>query len=336
MPQTLVVTGSAGFIGSHLAAALLARGERVVGVDDLDPFYDPALKRLNLESLASEAFEFVHADIRDAQAMQSVFAQVKADGMFHVAALAGVRPSIKEPARYASVNVDGLVSVLEAARAIGCRRVVFASSSSVYGNNRKVPFAESDPVDEPISPYAATKRAGELICRTYSHLFGMSIACARLFTVFGPAQRPDLAIHKFMRLIAAGEPVPMYGDGSTSRDYTYVDDVVEGMLAAYGRLSATEPGSMEAPGFFRIWNLGGSRPVALARLIELIGGVVCKTPHIEQLPLPPGDVGQTWADLARSRAELGYEPRTSLEDGLARQWDWIMRHLDRFATAASV
>ena len=336
MPQTLVVTGSAGFIGSHLAAALLARGDRVVGVDDLDPFYDPALKRLNLESLASEAFEFVHADIRDAQAMQSVFAQVKADGMFHVAALAGVRPSIKEPARYASVNVDGLVSVLEAARAIGCRRVVFASSSSVYGNNRKVPFAESDPVDEPISPYAATKRAGELICRTYSHLFGMSIACARLFTVFGPAQRPDLAIHKFMRLIAAGEPVPMYGDGSTSRDYTYVDDVVEGMLAAYGRLSSTEPGSMEAPGFFRIWNLGGSRPVALARLIELIGGVVGKTPRIEQFPLPPGDVGQTWADLARSRAELGYEPKTSLEDGLARQWDWIMRHLDRFATAASV
>ena len=336
MPQTLVVTGSAGFIGSHLAAALLARGDQVVGVDDLDPFYDPALKRLNLESLASEAFEFVHADIRDAQAMQSVFAQVKADGMFHVAALAGVRPSIKEPARYASVNVDGLVSVLEAARALGCRRVVFASSSSVYGNNRKVPFAESDPVDEPISPYAATKRAGELICRTYSHLFGMSIACARLFTVFGPAQRPDLAIHKFMRLIAAGEPVPMYGDGSTSRDYTYVDDVVEGMLAAYGRLSATEPDSMEAPGFFRIWNLGGSRPVALARLIELIGGVVGKTPHIEQLPLPPGDVQQTWADLARSRAELGYEPKTSLEDGLARQWDWMMRHLDRFATAASV
>lgn len=336
MPQTLVVTGSAGFIGSHLAAALLARGDRVVGVDDLDPFYDPALKRLNLESLASEAFEFVHADIRDAQAMRSVFAQVEADGMFHVAALAGVRPSIKEPARYVSVNVDGLVSVLEAARALGCRRVVFASSSSVYGNNPKVPFAESDPVDEPISPYAATKRAGELICRTYSHLFGMSIACARLFTVFGPAQRPDLAIHKFMRLIAAGEPVPMYGDGSTSRDYTYVDDVVEGMLAAYGRLSATEPGSTEAPGFFRIWNLGGSRPVTLARLIELIGGVVGKTPHVEQLPLPPGDVGQTWADLARSRAELGYQPKTSLEDGLARQWDWMMPHLDRFATAASV
>lgn len=336
MPQTLVVTGSAGFIGSHLAAALLARGDRVVGVDDLDPFYDPALKRLNLESLASEAFEFVHADIRDAQAMRSVFAQVEADGMFHVAALAGVRPSIKEPARYVSVNVDGLVSVLEAARALGCRRVVFASSSSVYGNNPKVPFAESDPVDEPISPYAATKRAGELICRTYSHLFGMSIACARLFTVFGPAQRPDLAIHKFMRLIAAGEPVSMYGDGSTSRDYTYVDDVVEGMLAAYGRLSATEPGSTEAPGFFRIWNLGGSRPVTLARLIELIGGVVGKTPHVEQLPLPPGDVGQTWADLARSRAELGYQPKTSLEDGLARQWDWMMPHLDRFATAASV
>ena len=336
MPQTLVVTGSAGFIGSHLAAALLARGDRVVGVDDLDPFYDPALKRLNLESLASEAFEFVHADIRDAQAMRSVFAQVEADGMFHVAALAGVRPSIKEPARYVSVNVDGLVSVLEAARALGCRRVVFASSSSVYGNNPKVPFAESDPVDEPISPYAATKRAGELICRTYSHLFGMSIACARLFTVFGPAQRPDLAIHKFMRLIAAGEPVPMYGDGSTSRDYTYVDDVVEGMLAAYGRLSTTELGSTEAPGFFRIWNLGGSRPVTLARLIELIGGVVGKTPHVEQLPLPPGDVGQTWADLARSRAELGYQPKTSLEDGLARQWDWMMPHLDRFATAASV
>ncbi|MHC4447845.1 MAG: NAD-dependent epimerase/dehydratase family protein, partial [Planctomycetota bacterium] len=201
MPQTLIVTGSAGFIGSHLAAALLARGDRVVGVDNLDPFYDPTLKRLNLESLASAAFEFVQADIRDAPAMQVLFDQAKADGVFHVAALAGVRPSIKEPARYASVNVDGLVSVLEAARASGCRRVVFASSSSVYGNNRKVPFAESDPVDEPISPYAATKRAGELLCHTYSHLFGISMACARLFTVFGPAQRPDLAIHKFMRLV---------------------------------------------------------------------------------------------------------------------------------------
>ncbi len=320
MSRTVIVTGAAGFIGSHLGAALLARGDRVIGIDNFDPFYDRAIKLANLAPLASERFELAETDIRDRQAIKALLGRWKPDALFHIAALAGVRPSIAEPARYASVNVEGLVNVLEAARASGCRRVVFASSSSVYGDYRSVPFSETDPVDEPISPYAATKRAGELICRTYSHLFGLLIGCVRLFTVFGPAQRPDLAISTFMRLIAADEEVPMYGDGTTSRDYTYVDDIISGVLAADDHLASRS--ATGGPGFCRIWNLGGSQPVTLRALIDAIGGVVGNPPRVRQLAMQPGDVQRTWADLTRSRAELGYEPKTSFEDGLKRQWAW--------------
>ncbi|MHC4083212.1 MAG: SDR family NAD(P)-dependent oxidoreductase [Planctomycetota bacterium] len=317
MAGCYIVTGAAGFIGSHVARALLDRGDRVVGVDNYDPFYERGVKEANAAGLAGERFELVEADIRDREAMAGLFETRRPDAVYHMAALAGVRPSIEDPGRYASVNVDGLVAVLDAARASSCRRVLFASSSSVYGNNKKVPFAETDPVDEPISPYAATKRAGELLCHAYAHLFGLSIACLRLFTVFGPAQRPDLAIGKFMRLIAAGDPVPVFGDGTTSRDYTYVDDIVAGCLAAEAVLGS------EADGFCRIWNLGGSHPVTLAEMVEAIGKVLGRKPDIERLPLQAGDVDRTWADLARSRAELGYEPKVPFADGLRRQWAWL-------------
>jgi UDP-glucuronate 4-epimerase len=316
-----IVTGAAGFIGSHVARALLDRGDRVVGVDNYDAFYERGIKEANAARLAGERFELIEADIRDRDALAELFAAHRPDAVYHMAALAGVRPSIENPGRYASVNVDGLVAVLDAARGSACRYVLFASSSSVYGNNRKVPFAETDPVDEPISPYAATKRAGELLCHAYAHLFGLSIACLRLFTVFGPAQRPDLAIGKFMRLIAAGERVPVFGDGTTSRDYTYVDDIVGGCLAAETRLRS------EPEGFCRIWNLGGSHPVTLADMVRAIGDVLGRTPDIERLPLQAGDVDRTWADLDRSRAELGYEPKVAFEDGLRRQWAWMQEAL---------
>lgn len=315
MARTYLVTGAAGFIGSHVSAALLERGDRVIGLDSFDPFYGRPLKEANLGPLRGDRFHLVEADIRDRAATADLLVRFRPDSVIHLAALAGVRPSIAEPARYTSVNVDGLVSMLDATRAAGCARFLFASSSSVYGNNRKVPFAETDPVDEPISPYAATKRAGELICHAYSHLFGLAVGCARLFTVFGPAQRPDLAISRFMKLIAAGRPVPMFGDGTSSRDYTYVSDIVDGCLAADAVLA--ERGA----GCFRIWNLGGSRPVALRDMIDAIAAVVGRPAAIDAQPPQPGDVDRTWADLARSRAELGYEPRVPFEEGLRRQWE---------------
>jgi UDP-glucuronate 4-epimerase len=290
-------------------------------VDNFDPFYERSLKEANLQGLDASRFVFVEADIRDSAAMEALFVRHRPAGVYHIAALAGVRPSILDPARYASVNVDGLVSLLQAARAVECRNFIFASSSSVYGNSATVPFSETDPVAEPISPYAATKRAGELICHTYSHLFGLSIAALRFFTVYGPAQRPDLAISKFMRLIAADEDVPMFGDGDTSRDYTYIDDIIQGVLAAYERADAA------GEGFFRIYNLGGSKPVMLSDMIEMIGKVVGRTPRIKPFPMQPGDVQRTYADLTRSRSELGFHPQTPFAEGLEKQWAWTRQRL---------
>src|SRR5262245_38146492 len=326
MTPPLIVTGAAGFIGSHLSAALVARGHQVTGIDNFDPFYPRQAKLDNIDQIRvasrdrAGSFDLIEDDIRHAQKMRDIFSRLRPQCVFHIAALAGVRPSIADPARYASVNLDGLVSVLEAARASGCRNVVFASSSSVYGNNKKVPFSETDSVDDPISPYAATKRAGELICHTYAHLFGMRIAALRFFTVYGPRQRPDLAIMKFMRMIAAGEDVPMFGDGTTSRDYTYIDDIVDGVLAAERVLaSPSAPGSAGGPaagGACRIWNLGGSHPYTLSEMIDTIAKAVGKPARIKRLPMQPGDVERTWADLARSKAELGFEPHTSFEYGV--------------------
>lgn len=322
MSKVFIVTGAAGFIGSHLAAALLARQDRVVGIDNFDAFYSREEKLDNLARLVeSPGFKLLEADIRDTSSIQRAFDRARPDGLFHFAALAGVRPSIYDPARFTSVNLDGLVTVLEAARRSGCSDIAFASSSSVYGNNSKVPFSETDRVDDPISPYAATKRAGELICRTYSELFGLSIVALRFFTVYGPAQRPDLAISKFMRNIAMDEDIPMFGDGSTSRDYTYVEDIVSGVLAAFDRAASSDRGT------FRIYNLGGSDPVTLSSLIETIGEVVGKTPRIQRHPMQPGDVRQTYADLTRSCKELTFHPRTPFRDGLETQWRWLKTRL---------
>jgi len=317
--RTVVITGAAGFIGSHLASACLARGDRVVGIDNFDPFYERELKARHIASLPRDRFLLEEACITDAAALNRVLERERPDSVFHLAALAGVRPSLEAPVRFAHVNVTGTAVVLEAARSCGCRRLVFASSSSVYGNNARVPFAESDAVNEPISPYAATKRAGELLAhvaasREHSPL---RVACLRFFTVYGPAQRPDLAIMKFMRAIAANEPIRMFGDGTSSRDYTYIDDVITGVLSAERAIDDPRHRG------FRIWNLGGASPISLHDMIERLERVVGRRARIESLPPQPGDVDRTSADLSRSRAELGFEPTTSFDDGLRRQWEWL-------------
>jgi UDP-glucuronate 4-epimerase len=316
----ILVTGGAGFIGSHLCEALLAAGHEVLAVDNLDPFYDPRVKRRNLEPLREAgSFRFVEADVRDLARMEAAVADAGGEGVgavVHLAARAGVRPSIQEPVLYTQVNLDGTAAVLELARRLGVSRFVFGSSSSVYGNNAKVPFAESDPVEQPISPYAATKRAGELLCHTYHHLYGMSVVCLRFFTVYGPRQRPDLAIHKFARLMAEGAPVPLYGDGRTERDYTYVDDIVAGVRAAIDFTAA-------APGAFEIINLGESQTVPLVRLIDLLASSLGITPRIERLPPQPGDVVRTFADIRKARDLLGYAPTTPIEMGIPRFVEWF-------------
>ena len=323
--MSILVTGTAGFIGSHLTRALLDAGEEVVGLDSFDPFYDPAVKEANVREATGSAadgagddaggrFHLVRGDIRDPRAWAQVPEGVSA--VVHLAARAGVRPSILEPALYADVNVTGTQRVLDFMRERGVGSLVFASSSSVYGNSPTVPFSESAPVLDPISPYAATKVAGELLCRTAHHLEGVSVVAARLFTVYGPRQRPDLAIHKFARLLAAGRAVPRFGDGTTARDYTYVDDLVEGLTAALTLVRTR-------PALFEVVNLGSDRPVTLNELIQALGEAMGVEPAIEELPPQPGDVERTWADISRARALLGYEPRTPFREGIARFVAWM-------------
>ncbi|TVQ32391.1 MAG: NAD-dependent epimerase/dehydratase family protein [Phycisphaeraceae bacterium] len=313
-----LVTGGAGFIGSHVVEALLDRGSHVVALDNFDPFYDIAIKRRTLEEISGHRraanFEFIEGDICDKELVENLFSAHRFETVVHLAARAGVRPSIQQPALYAQVNVVGTTNLLEAARLHGCRRFALASSSSVYGNNEKTPFSEEDDVSRPISPYAATKRSCELIANTYHHLYSLPIACLRFFTVFGPRQRPDLAISRFLGLIASEQRIPMFGDGSSSRDYTYIDDIVAGVLSACDRV--------EAHGC-RIWNLGGSRPITLADMIEQVAAVVGKRAIVERLPMQAGDVSRTWADLTRSGRELDYAPGTPFTEGLERQWSWM-------------
>ncbi len=314
--QSLLVTGAAGFIGSHVAQALAARGDRVIGLDNFDSFYDRGVKQANVgevERAAAGRFQFVEGDICDATAMQRLFDAERFTGVIHLAARAGVRPSIADPVLYARVNVEGTTVLLEAVRRARVPRFVLASSSSVYGDAEKVPFAEDDDVSRPISPYAATKRACELIGATFHQLYALPVACLRFFTVYGPRQRPDLAIAQFLRRISAGQSITLYGDGSTSRDYTYIDDIVAGVLAAYDRVDRFG---------YRIWNLGGSNPVTLTDLVGVVERTVGRRAEIERRPEQAGDVRRTFADLARSRAELGYSPATTLEEGIRRQWAW--------------
>ena len=311
--DTILVTGGAGFIGSHLVERLLSDGRRVVVLDNFDAFYDPEVKERNVASaLGRPGFELVRGDIRDREAVEAAFRAGPIAAVVHLAARAGVRPSIEQPELYVSVNLDGTARVLEAARRHGVTTFVFGSSSSVYGNNPKVPFAEDDPVDSPISPYAATKRGGELLAHTYHHLYRMNVACLRFFTVYGPRQRPDLAIHKFAALMADGRPVPVFGDGTNGRDYTYVDDIVEGVVRAAARIRG-----------FRIWNLGGSSPVPLDDLVARLGAGLGVAPELLRLPRQPGDVDRTWADIARAAEELGWAPRTGFDSGLERFLTWF-------------
>ncbi|HLK93177.1 MAG TPA: NAD-dependent epimerase/dehydratase family protein [Polyangia bacterium] len=311
----IFVTGAAGFIGSHLAERLCARGDEVVGLDNFDPFYPRAIKERNLAALRGQArFTFVEGDIRDAAAVGRAFGGGRFDVAVHLAALAGVRPSLAEPARYADVNLVGTQRVLDGARAAGVRRFVFASSSSVYGGDSEPPFKESDLCLKPLSPYASTKRAGELILTTANHLYGLDVTCLRFFTVYGPRQRPDLAIHKFGRLIGAGKPIPLFGDGSTSRDYTFIDDIVDGVVAAIDEAAGAG---------FRIYNLGGSRTTTLLGLVELISAALGKKAIIEWQPEQPGDMKRTLADVTLSGRALGYAPKVSMEEGIARFVAWL-------------
>ncbi len=315
--RPILITGAAGFIAWHVSASLLARGERVIGLDNLDPWYDPKFKRQNLHDLSTHnpgLFEFVHADIVDAAAVGACFAAHAPRAVVHLAAKAGVRPSIADPAGYAAANVVGTANILTASQRHGVERVVIASSSSVYGNSAEAPFREEMDVGGPISPYAATKRACELLAFTHHHLTKMPTACLRFFTVYGPRQRPDLAISRFLGRISRGETIEVFGDGTSSRDYTYASDIAAGVLAAMDRIDRFG---------YRVWNLGHSAPVALRDMIAAIARVVGRSANITHRPMQPGDVERTWADLTRSRAELGYEPRTEFEEGVRRQWEWM-------------
>lgn len=312
--RNVLVTGGAGFIGSHLVERLLGEGDwRVHVVDDFNDFYDPTLKRRNVEPHLRRAdFRLHEADIRDRAALESIFDESRFDCIVHLAARAGVRPSLSEPVLYAQTNIDGTLNLLELARAHEVGQFVFGSSSSVYGENEKVPFAEDDPIFKPISPYAATKAAGELLCHTYSHLYCVRTVALRFFTVYGARQRPDLAIHKFARLISEGKPIPVFGDGTTRRDYTYVDDIIAGVRAAmdYGESD------------YEIFNLGESRTVELRELIGLLEKELGRTAIIDRQPVQPGDVPRTFADTSKARRLLGYDPRTPIEEGIRRFVEW--------------
>ncbi len=324
----ILVTGGAGFIGSHLCERLLASGHDLIAIDNFNDFYDPALKRKNIDGVARCAcdagrdFILCEGDIRDAGFVDAVIGQEAPDAVIHLAAAAGVRPSILNPLLYEEVNVRGTMNLLEAANKAGVRPFIFASSSSVYGDNPKAPFSESDPVDNPISPYAATKKAGELICHTWHHLHRMNIACLRFFTVYGPRQRPDLAINKFTRLIDAGKPLPFYGDGTTSRDYTFIGDIIDGVEKALAWVCVDEPR-------YDIFNLGESRPVELRRLVTIIEEALGKKALIDRQPMQPGDVARTFADLAKSAAVLGYRPATTIEDGIRVFVEWYREEKSR-------
>ena len=309
--STVLITGVAGFIGSHLCERLLDEGMSVVGVDNFDDFYDPQIKRDNISnSLKNKHFWLIEADIRDRSAMDKAVRGVEI--IVHLAAKAGVRPSIAEPLLYSDVNINGTMALLEAANKHNIGKFIFASSSSVYGNNEKVPFSEDDNVDFPISPYAATKKACELICHTYHHLYRIDLTCLRFFTVYGPRQRPDLAIHKFAKLIEQNKPIPVYGDGSMMRDFTYIDDIIDGIIAAMNKCKG-----------YNIYNLGESQPVTVNDLIGAIEKALGKTAIREYLPLQPGDVNRTFADITKAVRELGYHPSTPIPDGLAKFAAWL-------------
>ncbi len=314
--MTILLTGAAGFIASLAAERFLDRSLTVVGLDNFDDFYDPAVKEANLTRAREyDSFTLVRGDIRDGRVLATLPDGI--DTIVHIAARAGVRPSIAQPALYYDVNVTGTLNLLEFARERGIKNFVFASSSSVYGNNKKVPFSEDDPVDHPISPYAATKKAGELMGHAYTHLYGITCLCLRFFTVYGPRQRPDLAIHKFARHMAAGEELPVFGDGNTKRDYTYIDDILSGLEGALTWVAKNE-------GVHEIVNLGESRTVSLDEMIKVLGEEMGIEPRIRTFPEQPGDVALTYADITKARTILGYEPEWEFREGVRAFVRWFL------------
>jgi UDP-glucuronate 4-epimerase len=313
--MTLLLTGCAGFIGSHVTAALLERGESVVGVDNLNDYYDPSWKQHNLDRLQHQSFSFNEIDIRDKAALNGLFEEHEFDAVVHLAARAGVRPSIQDPELYIDVNVNGTLALLELLRHHEVPRLVAASSSSVYGNQRKTPFSESDPCNEPISPYAASKKSLEMLCHTYAHLHSIQTTCLRFFTVYGPHGRPDMAPYLFTEAIFTGKEITKFGDGSSKRDYTYIDDIVSGVL-----------GAIDNPKPFEIYNLGNNEPVTLNHFLELLQDIIGKEANIIQYPEQPGDVDLTYADINKAQRDLDYAPRTSFRDGLTEFVKWFREH----------
>lgn len=322
--STILLTGGAGFIGSTTAEVLMNKGYDLVVIDNFNDYYDPALKRKNVDICKEVAiktncqYELVEGDIRDRELMKKLFDEHQIDAVIHWAGMAGVRPSIDDPRLYIDVNIGGLMNVLEEMRSHEVKNLVFISSSSVYGNNKKVPFSEKDPVDNPISPYAASKKSSELLCYTYHSLFGMNVHCLRYFTVYGPRQRPDLAINKFTRLMLNNEPIPMFGDGTTSRDYTYVSDIVQGTVLSLEYLLSHD-------NVYDIFNLGGSHPISLKGLIDVIANTLGVTPVINQLPMQPGDVNVTYSDYSHAKEVLGYEPVVRIEEGIRNFVEWYKK-----------
>jgi UDP-glucuronate 4-epimerase len=310
----ILVTGGAGFIGSHLCERLLRDGGHVICIDNFDSFYDPDIKIKNVGAMTKkfpDLFELVTGDIRNPDHLKGIFQKNQIEFVVHLAARAGVRPSITDPLLYQDVNIRGTIVLLETCKAHGIRNFIFASSSSVYGENQRVPFSEEDLDIQPISPYGATKRAGELLCYSYHHLYGMNIACLRIFTAYGPRQRPEMAIHKFTRLIDRGEKIPIYGDGSSRRDYTYIDDLIEGIL-----------GVIRYHKGFEVYNLGESQTTSLKELIRLIEEAFGKKANVEVLEPQPGDVSVTYADIAKAKRMLKYQPETDMNEGIKRFVEW--------------
>lgn len=317
MTKRLIVTGAAGFIGSSLSDSLLKSGSNVLGIDNFDPFYDKTLKERNIAyALKNPRYQFRDGDIRDSDFIDSCFSDFKPDVVVHLAAKAGVRPSLKDPGLYLDVNVMGTMNILEIMKKNSISKMIFASSSSVYGNNRKVPFSENDNVDYPVSPYAASKKAGELLCHTYHHLYNLDIFCLRFFTVYGPRQRPDLAIHKFVKALLNDEVITLYGDGTTSRDYTHIDDIVRGISAAIEKVKG-----------FEIFNLGNSKPISLTGLVKLLEKSAGSEAHLKYLPMQDGDVERTFADISKARTGLGFNPEIGLETGIKNYLKWFREYM---------